>query len=56
MNAVPVDVLGNSLRIDVLTVVRIKPSVIVFGIVDPTFFPTLPLCLVKLIAFSPVFK
>ncbi len=35
MNAVPVDVLGNSLRIDVLTVVRIKPSVIVFGIVDP---------------------
>lgn len=35
MNAVPVDVPENSLRIDVLTVVRIKPSVIVFGIVDP---------------------
>ena len=35
MNAVPVDVPENSLRIDVLTVVRIKPSVIVVGIVDP---------------------
>ena len=34
MNAVPVDVPENSLRINVLTVVRIKPSVIVFGIVD----------------------